>query len=187
MNDLSQCVASPESIVQSLWFSCSLLLSLERWSQQTNWDAFGNYHKQNKGAGCHPKSHLSCVCLSIVFFFQNSAEIEKFSCGQHMHFEPAHKVRLLEQYRFQISIKQGWRLPVHSYIHHVWELLAELPAFLPREKIWNMNSLLFLKKNKWYAKTLQNYANYVVTHVRLTVPERLEIAKRFLAPGRQYH
>lgn len=85
-----------------------------------------------------------------LFFFQTFTQIEKFSCGQHRHFVPALKPRLLEQYRFHASIMQGWRLPVHSYIHRTWGLLAVLAAFLPREKnsLLNMNPFLFLKKKQ---------------------------------------
>lgn len=84
-----------------------------------------------------------------LFFFQTFAQIEKFSCGEHVHFEPAPKPRLQERERFQASVMQGWRLPVHSYIHRIWGPLAELAAFLPREKlaygIWGL-SYFFKKK-----------------------------------------
>lgn len=78
--------------------------------------------------------NLMYLVSAWASFFQTSAQIEKFSCGQHMHFESAPKLRLLGQYRYQAFIMQEWMLPVHSYIHRMWGLLAELAAFLPREK-----------------------------------------------------
>lgn len=137
MNELPHWFASTESIVWLLWFSWSLLLSLERWPQQTNRNAFGTQHKQKQGEGSHPKSHISCVCLYIVFLSKSSTNRKvflwtTFDFWTSPYFSP--KPRLLELYKFQATVMQLWRLPVHSYIHCTWVLLAELAAFLLREK-----------------------------------------------------
>lgn len=191
MNELPHWFASPESIVWLLWFSCSLLLSLERWPPQTNRNAVGTQHKQKQGGGSHPKSHIARVCLDVIFLSSSSPDRKvflwtTFAFWTSPYFTP--KPRLSEPYRFQATVTRVWQLPVSSCTHGVWALLAKLDAFLLREQasLRNKNSYFF-KKSKLYATSPQNYANYLVKHIRLMVLKRLEIAKRFLPLGRQCH
>lgn len=151
MNELPRWFASPESTVWLLWFSCSLLLSLERWPQKTNRNAVGTQHKQKQGGGSHPKSHIACVCLYIICLSNSSTHRKvflwtMFAFWTSPHF--THTPKLLEPYRFQGTIVQVWRLLVYSYSHCVWVLLAESADFLLGEQasLQNKNSSISLKK-----------------------------------------
>lgn len=166
-----------------VWFSLSLVFSLERWSQLTHWKTFGNYHKKYKGAGSHPKSHISCVCLDIVFLSNFCTNREVFLWTTYA-FWASPQAKAVRMTQVSSLHNAGWRLPLHSHIHHVWGRLAELAAFLPREKIdygtWTPS--FFFKQ-----VVCNNTAKLckLLCHTYQTDSSKeLEIAKRLLALGR---
>lgn len=110
--------------------------------------------------------NLSFSVFACTLFFKLSTKRKvflwtAFAFWTSPSFTP--KLRLLELHRLQATVIQVWRLPVDSYIHRIWVLLAELTPFLLREKniLWKKYSLLFLYKNKLYTTSLQNYADFL--------------------------
>lgn len=132
---LSFPTGSPESILWFLWFSCSLLLLLERWPQWNNRNTAENQCKQKEEVR-HPKSHISCVFPVWYFSYNLCEKLKSFLWTTHVFWKSSHfpcKPGPLELHRFQAIMISGEGCQ-HTPIHSRWMLAA----YLLRENIYGI-------------------------------------------------